>query len=333
MSVKKRISNLYTKLYLFNINLMTKQSNDEGVAMSEPENVSKLVLNEHSLKEVHSNTYKNHFQVTFEEQLNQNMPHFTKAATSYFSNLILLGAIQSKHGDPVNPKTLELFETLEDMFPLVTLVDTPKDGTTTEDFATVDKLTLEGVLRWFSDTYVKSQFEYMLLEEVKEVALIDHILFHETNRPPLRQLAIKALMDSIGEVYFIRLRASMVNTLRDKVPTDLFKAGEFEARVMANSHSKSMEDMDKENKELLESISRVNSLWLRVITNYESLFKEKFPKGRITEEVYDSKLVLVLLNLKKEGITLEEIQELNTLDNKLELQVRRKIASFTQVRG
>lgn len=340
MSIKTRINNIYSKFFLFNANLMMAK-NSSVQTLERPTLPSTnsqipsqaLQLSECSLKDVNSNTYKNQIQALFEEQLNQNMPHYTKTVTSYFAHLILFHAVQSKNGDSITPDSLTFFDTLEEMFPLVALVDTPKDDSSISEFTTVDTLTLEGALRWFSETYVKTQFEYMLLEEVEGVALIDHVLFHEESRPPLRQLAIEALTASIGEVFFIRLRAELLNTLRDKTPTDLFKAGEFDAKVMTNSYSKDMEDRDEESQDFLKSIARVNNLWLRVITNYERLFCEKIPKTRVTEEMYDSKLVLVLLNLKNDGVTAEEIRELATLDNKLDLEVRRKIASFDFIRG
>lgn len=338
MSIKKYFTSVGKKLSLFKnkhskttLNIQTTQN---IIQTQEQQEINQHLL-DNSIKNITSTTYKNEIKTMFEDRLKQNVTHFNKAATSYFANLVLFNAIQTDTGDTLSPKALSLFGTLEDIFPFIALVDTPKDtDDVLHEFGSMNKITLEGVMRWFSDSYVRGQFEYMLLEENKGVALIDLALLEDDVRlKQVRGLAVKKLAESLGEIYFISLRATLLNTLRDKAPADLFKAGEFEAKVMTNSHNKHIEEMDLENKELLASISRVNSLWLRVVTNYELMYREKFPKGRVNEEFYDSKLVNVLLNLKKEGVKEENIHELSLLDNKLDLTVRRKITSFGFVRG
>ena len=343
MSIKKYFNSIGEKLSLFKGKSNDKKENSSP-SVTNPERQQKPkqkaqavepVLLEQSLKNISSTTYKNEIKLMLEKRLKQNLKHYNKAVTSYFANLILFNAVQTKDGKTFVPQDLAYHDSLEDMFSLVALVDTHNESEDkVQEFGLSDKLTLEGVLRWFSDSYVRVQFEYMLLEEVRGVALIDHALLEEDVRvKQLRGVAISKLEEELGEVFFISLRATLLNTLRDKSPIDLFRAGELGAKAMTHSHSKHMEDMAEENKELLESISRVNGLWLSIVTNYEMLYHEKFPKGRLTEELYDSKLVTVLHNLKKEGISEEDIHELSILDNKMDLAVRRKIASFGFVRG
>lgn len=331
MSIKKHLHKIQNKLAFLSLNLTHKGTKD-----IQPTPQQEETPKEAPIKVVFSKSYTNRIKELFEQHLNKNHETFIRNASTYFAHLIVFGKVQSKHGDALQSKSLGQYETIEDMFPLVTLIDTPKDSPNAQDFYTSDILTLEGVLRWFSDVYVKTQFEGMLLgvNPKTGLSLIDNVLTEqELQRPNSRRQALEQLTNSIDEVFFIYLRATLLNSLRDRVPKDVYRAGEFDAKVMNSSHDKHMEDVDKENIELLASISRTNQLWLRVITDYESMYREKFPKGRVTEELYDSKLIKVLQNLKNKGVKAEDIQELSLIDNKLDLEVMRKIKVFDFIRG
>lgn len=321
-------------VYLKHADALLKQGSSSSAPLPESlldtESKSELIelkgktvkeLDEWVINKLITPKYKKTIGTLFEKQLKLNSDYFEKVISSYFAHLLLMRNIGGESSKPITPENLGEFGSLSEMFTITTLVDTTKG--TTESFdksKSADALTLEGVLRWFVDTYVHTQFEYMLLDVSGEKdALICGIVPEEYKTDPKTlQQALNLLKDKMGAVYFIRLRSVLFNSLRDKDALALFKRGEFDARSMVSSHSKHIEDMTKANVDFIDSEKELNRLWLLVVEGYRDKYRKPLGRGRISLDTYKSEIKPILITLMKKGEKADSLSQLFLLDSKFD---------------
>ena len=286
-----------------------------------------------ALKKVFADRYPSNFITTvkrmFDKQITLSQPHFDKAVASYFASLVLFGSIQLPDGQPFMVKDFKKYKTIQDMFHLVTLIDSRESNLPEEVKATTDYLTMEGVLQFFVETYLGEQMNVILTDNSQGRSMLNSRLTHEeTLSSEIQDEAISYIISRIDKVFFIRHRAKLISSLRNRHALNFYRSGEVDARAMSTSHDKYLEEQEEEAKDLLEEITRTNNLWIKLQIAFERKYKTKLPKEPIDERLYNKRVVKILNTFKKQDVPVEHIRELGYLTTKFKPEVLKSILSF-----
>lgn len=316
-----------------------EKSPDEVVHQLAP--VSKEQINEYyidiedkeALKKVFADRYPPEFirktKKMFNQQIELSQSHFDKAVSSYFASLVLFGSIQTPNGQPFMVKDFKNYKTIQDMFHLVTLIDSGESNLSEEVKATHEYLTMEGVLQFFVETYLEQQLTVILTDNSLGRSLLNSRLTHEeTLSLEIQEEAIAYIVSQIEKVFFISHRAKLISSLRNRHAENFFRSGEMDARAMSTSHDKYLEEQEEEAKDLLEEITRTNNLWIQVQLVFEKKYKTKLPKEPIDERLYNKRVIKILNTFKKQDVPVEHIRELGYLTTKFKPEVLKSILSF-----
>lgn len=319
----------------------TKDSNDPKEVVHQLVPISKEQIMEYyvdiedkeALKKVLADRYPSKFISTtkrmFDKQIAYSQTHFDKAVASYFASLVVFGNIQLPNGQPFMVQDFSKYTTIQDMFHLVTLIDSSESNLSDEIKATHEYLTLEGVLQFFVETYLEQQLTVVLTDNSQGRSLLSSRLTHEeTLSLEIQDEAIAYIVSQIDKVFFISHRAKLVSSLRNRHAENFFRSGEMDARAMSSSHDKYLEQQEEEAKDFLEEITRTNNLWVEVQIAFEKKYKMKLPKEPIDERLYNKRLVKILNTFKKQEVPVEHIRELSHLTTKFKPEVLRSILSF-----
>lgn len=258
-------------------------------------------------------------RVSFKEYLETSIQGYIETMSTLFAYTVFTESETSLNDEPLN---LSKYKTLSDLLPTRELMDFTGEAENALKTMTWEKYFISMI-----DNYVKDTFSEMLSQGKNK--LIKSLIPRRVIRDEEALfLVIRNAEKLVGEEFFESCSKDLQAILFSASPSKVFEKGKVKAQSIITEADDLAQKAEKDFLDLAKLLEKYNNLWNMIRELYKKTYKEEMPLGRITDELYEKKLKVVLEKLYLRNVSVTDIQGLALYGSKFTSEVAKKVTVF-----